>query len=121
MPFRAPELFDVQSPSVITEKTDSALPWFPFRHLSTANRDAARVCVCVDPHLAVWSLGCTLYAMAFGYSPFEVEFSAVDDKPRVVECSHLRVIAKVAFPRSSAYSATFQEFITCVGCLWRNV
>jgi len=41
MPYRAPELFDVKTGSVLDEKVD------------------------------IWSLGCTLYAMAYGTSPFE--------------------------------------------------
>jgi serine/threonine kinase 16 len=45
VPYRAPELFDVASDASIDARTD------------------------------VWSLGCLLYALAFGYSPFECEFS----------------------------------------------
>lgn len=41
LPYRAPELFDVKTDSTLTEAVD------------------------------VWSLGCTLYAMAYHYSPFE--------------------------------------------------
>jgi serine/threonine kinase 16 len=47
MPFRAPELFDPPVGSELNEKVD------------------------------VWSLGCTLFAMAYGHSPFEVEGSSV--------------------------------------------
>ncbi|KAI8641341.1 kinase-like domain-containing protein [Parasitella parasitica] len=42
MPYRAPELFDVKSGTSLTEKVD------------------------------VWSLGCTLFTMAYGESPFEM-------------------------------------------------
>src|SRR5271169_4899345 len=51
MPYRAPELFDVKTESTITEKVD------------------------------VWSLGCTLFALLYGYSPFEppTESSLVGD------------------------------------------
>ncbi|KAF9332321.1 hypothetical protein BGZ91_011742 [Linnemannia elongata] len=41
MPYRAPELFDVKTGATLDEKVD------------------------------IWSLGCTLYAMAYGTSPFE--------------------------------------------------
>jgi len=51
MPYRAPELFDVKTSSTISEKVD------------------------------VWSLGCTLFALLYGYSPFEppTESSLVGD------------------------------------------
>ncbi|KAG0633330.1 kinase-like domain-containing protein [Tuber brumale] len=42
MPYRAPELFDVKTGSVIDEKVD------------------------------IWSLGCTLYCALYGHSPFEL-------------------------------------------------
>ena len=41
MPYRAPELFDVKTDTTLDEKVD------------------------------IWSLGCTLYALAYGTSPFE--------------------------------------------------
>jgi len=79
MPYRAPELFDVPSDSQIDERTD------------------------------VFSLGATLYAMAFYYSPFECTFKG--NHQTVVECSHLRVIGGAQFPTDSEYSAEFRQLI----------
>ena len=88
MAYRAPELFDVQSDAMIDARTD------------------------------VWSLGCLLFAMAFGYSPFECEVSADptgrSHKVRIVDCSFLRVIGKVEFPEPCKYSSEFCELISWI-------
>jgi serine/threonine kinase 16 len=47
MPYRAPELFDVKTGKTLNEKVD------------------------------IWSLGCTLYAAAYGVSPFETDGSSI--------------------------------------------
>lgn len=47
----------------------------------------------------VWSLGCVLFGMMHGASPFEMEFRK-DGSARVVECSHLRVLGKIPRPPS---------------------
>ena len=95
MPYRAPgnvvilfkvhrlpwtELFDVPSQCVVTTATD------------------------------IWSLGCVMYAMAFGFSPFECEFTP-SNQLRIVECTHLRVIGNWSFPTGRSYSAAFCELI----------
>lgn len=79
MPYRAPELFDMPSDATVDERTD------------------------------VFSLGATLYATAFYYSPFECTFQ--DNKQVVVECSHLRVIGGAQYPKDHPYSAGFIELI----------
>lgn len=86
IPFRAPELFDVASDAVLDQRTD------------------------------VWSLGCLLYALRYGFSPFECEFigngrGGGASGVRVVECSFLRVIGPVNFPTDGTVSQRYQELV----------
>ncbi|GKY92776.1 hypothetical protein MPSEU_000247400 [Mayamaea pseudoterrestris] len=67
----------------------------------------------------VWSLGCTFFAMLYGASPSEAEFTTSGrnmGKLRVVECSQLKVIGPVptpplGSPAANWYSASTQQLI----------
>jgi serine/threonine kinase 16 len=52
----------------------------------------------------VWSLGCTLFAMCFGASPFECEFRKAPGSGnktiRIVECTQLRILGNPMPPSS---------------------
>jgi serine/threonine kinase 16 len=75
MPYRAPELFDVKTGTLLDEKVD------------------------------IWSLGCTLFAMAYGQSPFEVNL----DQGGSVALAVLNNQYKI--PENSNYSKDFNETI----------
>lgn len=49
--------------------------------------------------------------MAFGYSPFECDFPEGALRPRIVECSYLRVIGRVPFPARHPYSPALVETV----------
>ena len=46
----------------------------------------------------VWSLGCTLFAILFGASPFESAFSRATGRHRVIDCSQLTVLGEIPKP-----------------------
>jgi len=79
MSYRAPELFEVP--------------------LSSSSSSSSSGGGEVDCRLAdAWSLGCLLFALLYGYSPFEMEFDSRTGDPVVVACGYLRVIGRLPAP-----------------------
>ena len=58
----------------------------------------------------VFALGCTMYACAFGYSPFESTRSD-DGRLRNADPSHNRVLNDVSFPAKHPFSKPFCDLI----------
>jgi serine/threonine kinase 16 len=64
----------------------------------------------------VWSLGCTLFAMLYGASPFESIFRANTGQLQIVDCTQLKVINSIPVPPahtavSKWYSSEVQSLI----------
>nr|KAG5709366.1 hypothetical protein BaRGS_029215 [Batillaria attramentaria] len=78
MLFRPPELFTVETNSSIDERTD------------------------------IWSLGCTLYALAFLEAPFEKVYQTGGS------IALAAMAGKINFPANSRYSAGLHEVISCL-------
>ncbi|KAM0748389.1 Pkinase-domain-containing protein [Meredithblackwellia eburnea MCA 4105] len=84
MAFRAPELFDVKTNTTLTESVD------------------------------IWSLGCTLFCMAYGYSPFETP----QQSEHGGSVAMAALSGKYRFPdegKASVYSEGFKDIVR--GCL----
>ncbi|GAA5974275.1 hypothetical protein JCM11641_006706 [Rhodosporidiobolus odoratus] len=77
MPFRAPELFDVKTGITLTESVD------------------------------IWSLGCTLFAMAYGTSPFET----AQQSEHGGSIAMAAMGGKYSIPDHGGYSEGFKEII----------
>jgi serine/threonine kinase 16 len=48
----------------------------------------------------VWTLGCTLFAILYGASPSECEFPQTTGQPRIIECTHNKVLRLLPTPSS---------------------
>ncbi|KAG1461898.1 hypothetical protein G6F46_004674 [Rhizopus delemar] len=79
MPYRAPELYDIKTGSVLDEKVD------------------------------IWSLGCTLFAAAYGQNPFEISANEMGGS---MVLSILN--GNYKFPPNDLYSEDFKELIKCL-------
>lgn len=75
MPYRAPELFDTPTNSFLDEKVD------------------------------IWSLGCTIYAMLYGHSPFET----LQTEQGSIALAVLN--RQFTFPDADTYSAALRNII----------
>jgi serine/threonine kinase 16 len=64
----------------------------------------------IDERTDIWSIGATLYALIFGYSPFESARLA-DGSLKIAECTHLRTLNDVQFPSNIACSAAVKDLI----------
>jgi len=87
MPYRPPELFEGG-----------------VRHRNGGGRE-----VLDYGRVDVWSLGCVLFGLMHGTSPFEMEFLRNNGEPqqqhglvRIVECTHLKILGEVPFPSVSS-------------------
>ncbi|KAG5572038.1 hypothetical protein H5410_061804 [Solanum commersonii] len=78
-PFRAPELWDCTSQCDIDERTD------------------------------IWSLGCTLFAIMYGVSPFEYALEESDESPQLAI-----VNAQIKWPTepNAQYPNDLNQFVT---------
>jgi serine/threonine kinase 16 len=93
MPYRAPELFDVKTGTTLSEKVDI---WVrpPSPDLLNTSLTA--------PAPPIKSLGCTLFAVAYNYSPFEDPAQGGGSIAMAVSSGRYK------HPRHSPYSRAFQ-------------
>jgi serine/threonine protein kinase len=97
MSYRAPELFDCKANLPSSSSSASVAGGMGDTAAAAGQGQGAEHFL--DTRRAdVWSLGCLLFALLFGFSPFECEFDSRTGHPVVVECGYLRVIGKVPVP-----------------------
>ena len=82
----------------------------------------------------VWSLGCVLFGLMHGCSPFEMEFvrssnpyDSLDTGIRIVDCSHLKILGEVPLPpglkqgkQAGEYPLEVYDFVRFMVCHDRN-
>mmetsp|Transcript_1192 Transcript_1192/g.3339 ORF Transcript_1192/g.3339 Transcript_1192/m.3339 type:complete len:526 (-) Transcript_1192:96-1673(-) len=78
LPYRPPELLDAGGISTL---------WG-----GGGDNDATGTNILDYRAVDVWSLGCTLFATMYGASPMELEFRRDDGRPRITECTTLRIL-----------------------------
>ena len=81
--YRPPELFTGELRAAGSNNADAAAP-------SDAVLDYTKV--------DVWMLGCTLFAILYGASPGECEFSESTGQIRIVDCTHNKVLGSLPRP-----------------------
>lgn len=102
MPYRAPELFDVHTGQTLDEKVDIWVSYgAPFDSVPRLLASLRLTSVGPDSK----SLGCTLFAIAYSYSPFEDPAQAGGSISMAVASGSYR------HPRSSPYSEAFKKLI----------
>lgn len=100
MPYRAPELFEGELQPFSSDATSGDnMQENDYRYYL----DGAKV--------DIWALGCVFFAMMYGSSPFEMEFSSASDLPRIVDCSHLRVLGEIPEPKTQKYHLEMMGFV----------
>ena len=68
----------------------------------------------------VWSAGCTLFALLYGASPFEGEFSRQTGRFRVTDCTPLSIL-KDELPRPPSHASSASWYSTGVADLIRDM
>ena len=89
--------------------SNTTLPYRPPELFEGGLRHGPRKEVLDYGKVDVWSLGCVLFGLMHGTSPFEMEYSRGGSRNqqqndqqyglvRIVECTHLKILSEVPFP-----------------------